>query len=412
VGSTKKDFIDTDETGFRTFKKTPEGQKLLDDTNLLMEDSKVGTHQNILHTANLKDELLPKRKTRGEKIKTRCFFAGPTHHLLCFRMLFMSFFSRLTELHEIIPIKVGMSCDAMGWNNLYAYMTTTGFFGFDADFTGFDSTISPLSMTIPIRIMQKIYDKLSTDPSEQREQLRTAREVIHSYIEGAHVLIGRYVIKLVGRMISGMPGTAPENSLILWTHFVVCWKQCMRENGHFSDATFLSFCQHAKLCIYGDDNDAIVHNDFKDIFTFEYVQQYFAKLGMVMSAANKIDNTSSVRHISELTFLKRDFKIKQNMCMGALPLDAIFKSIQWVREGSSYEFKGEWKKMGHPEQLEQNIVGCLPELARHGEEVYNQYVSKLRAEIKRNGFLFQPLMSWRDAMVTCGFSAISNSLQQ
>nr|USL85468.1 MAG: non-structural polyprotein [Avian associated calicivirus 1] len=397
----KRDYL-LELDGRRTFMPDDESQQILRDTNLLFQDSMYGTYQNIVHTANLKDELLPVRKTRGYDIKTRTFFAGPMHYLLVFRRLFSAGLARITEVHEKIPIKVGINPDAMGWTELYRYMTEVGMKGFDADFKGFDSTISPMLMSMPIRIWNYIYARLSVD-TKDLEHMKLARETIHAYIEGAHVLLGDQVMKLVGRQISGQPATAVDNSFCVWIMYVMAWKQCMRDNECYEDATFSSFCRHVRLAIYGDDNVCTVADDFLDLFTFSYVQAYFRRVGMEMSTADKEVDMADARSIEDLTFLKRTFVMKEGYCMGSLPIEACLKSVSWVHSSPAYTFTGEWPSSYEIELLQANVDGTMPELARNGEDVYNRYANEIRDQCASLGIELRPLPSWRDALAEHGY---------
>lgn len=357
------------------FRKTGHNSELArqieNHTALLIDDALMGTqHLNPFQPVP-KDEVVKMEKSYGENKKNRVFFSTHFPYLLAHRKFFQAAISRIMEHHENFPIKVGITTDRFGWTKMVDQLFEKGDQGFDSDFAAFDARI-PLAFLkeIPL-IYNEIYRRCDFN-GDWKPQDDIARLTLHKSLQGAFIIYSNLILKLDHGQMSGNPGTAIDNSLIVWILYFLIYKDLCLENGFVEDS-FEDFMKYVALIIFGDDNAASVAPEIRSWFHLENFIRKAADYGFDATPAKKDGEVIKLQNITELTFLKRGMKYERGMAFCPLDIKSISKMILWIKDSPAYLFDNNALRTSSNISLISEAIDMLwPELALHGEELYNE----------------------------------------
>jgi len=391
------------------FKKDKDSQRVLSDLNGTIEDAKRGTARIHPFTAYVKDEPLKLKKIYdAESMKTRMFFSGEFSHLLAYRKYYGAFLFRTTEIHPLIPPKVGISMNMEEWTSFTFSLLKISDKGFASDFAGFDSSV-PLKFLKRIpSIINAVYQRC--DPNWKLED-DLVRIILHLAMEGAFVLSGEKVFQLEQAQVSGNPGTATENSLIVWLLYFCIYKILALKNAPHL-ATYFWFRKLVSLFVYGDDNGCTIAPEIQSWFHFNSFKKYAAEFGFTVTDAAKAGgDIPDIIPIQEMTFLKRSFVEKDGIWLCPIEKASIGKMIHWIKDKPAYratektigkEHPFKFPISHHTAKIEDSIDMMWMELALHGKEWYHEQRDLLLKQAPGLGLELQP-PTWKEAAARLGY---------
>lgn len=365
-----------------------EGLELAKRLNTTMKSLRAGEPGVFPFIPSLKDELLPVAKTRGPNAKTRIFWIAPLDFVILHRRLFLTAISNIMELHNELPIKVGIAPNCHQWTKLFSGLAKLSDTGFDADFKNFDGGV-PFSFqrAIPI-IYSIIYNRTSTERPEKILRDNIARFALHQALEGPVVQVGKLLRKMDHGQMSGQPATAIDNSLIVWMLYYIVFCRAMRAAGRPELATYFTFRRHVALIIYGDDSACTISHDYLKLFNMEVFIGIALTMGFVATPANKTENVSESQPLETFTFLKRAFRRVGDQVYAPLSLASIIKSLEWVRMPTGYQYRGEWNVATNLEVIWNHIKIIFCEFAMHGPSTYEWALEKFFEQAATYGTSF------------------------
>lgn len=353
------------------FRKDEHSQHILSESDLMLADAKKGIAHDVPWVAYPKDEPLDFKKIYDlRNQKCRIFFSGPMSYQLAYRKAFGAALWRITELHNSIPVRVGINPTSLEWQSLAYQHLRISPNGFDSDMKNWDGTV-PLAFlqAVPV-VYNMIYKRTDANWMPSDDVMRTT---LHKPIEGATVVCYDKIFKLDQAMASGYPGTAIENSLINWMLFYCCWRRIMEKKAP-QHASFLEFMRHSCLSVYGDDNICSVASVLEPFFNFNTFQAEALKFGFVVTDALKTGGKCpDTKPLGELTFLKRSFDKQGFLYIPTLEEDSIWKTLNWVNSSPPYEYRGDFRTTKDHQVMSDSINALSTEVSLYGKVYYDQW---------------------------------------
>jgi len=401
-GKSKKDYLQFNEKNQKWyFKHDVASQQLSSKISQIVQDAKNNVEHLHPFIAYLKDEPLKLKKVTTKK-KTRLFFSGSFEYLVAFRMYFLSGMLRCMELYRSVPAKVGISNSMSDWHLLTSQLLKVSSFGFASDVENFDSSV-PEPFLKGTRLVHDVIYRETAEPGTDHIGDAKVRKVLHSAIEGAYVISRKSLYKLLQAQISGNPGTALENSWIMWALYALCWNDLAQVHDPMKYG-YTQFRKYVYLACYGDDNICSVSPD-APWFNFNTFKERAQHYGFKITDAAKVGgDVPDFVPVMDLEFLKRGFKKIQGWYVGPLELNSIAKSIMWIRQGAYKiteehipQLGGSWPVANDNDLISDSVDQAWAELALHGEDTYNTW----RRDIVKQAHNINVTISapsWKEAM--------------
>lgn len=371
----------------------------------VIQDAAAGIPHCAPFVSYVKDEPVKLKKIYDVR-KTRIFFSGPFEYLIAYRMYFLSAMLRLQELHATLPPKIGISSDRDSWNTLAYSMLAVGTHGFATDVANFDSSVPTAFMEGALKVWNSIYTACPSPGADTAKENAT-RDTLHRAVEGAHVICGNKLYKLTQAQVSGNPGTAMENSFVIWALYYIVWKRLAKIHAP-QFANYRSFRKNVALAIYGDDNICTVAPDCLPWFNYNSFAKEALTLGFHITDAAKIggDIPDSIP-LEKMEFLKRSFRKEQGYYCGPLAQTSLAKAVMWIHDTESYEVTKNHLEHGFPislnlTTLKDSLLNTMTEVALHGKKVYQEWIDMIVPEAGRIGVEFVP-PRWQAAMALKGY---------
>jgi hypothetical protein len=405
--NTKGDLLYQNQKNFQYyFKDAPAAQYVLSQTDLLIEDCKRGYPRAIPFIACLKDELTKTEKIYNKKTrKTRAFFIASFWYLLAYRKYYGTAIAVLTDLFRDIPIKIGIDAGSLDWQQLYEQMSAVSGVGVCMDAKGWDTCIPEEFLKELPGLYNTLYHECSL-PDQVTNEDAQVRITLHKPLEAPIVIAHKTVVRFKQGMMSGMPATAHDNSLINWILFYAVYLYLARRHAP-NLANWQSFCLFVYLFIYGDDSGATIHERIQAWFNFRTIQATMALFGFTMTGARKDGkDVPDLIPLEEMDFLKRSFRKEQGWVLGPLNIGSIQKSVAWTRQGSAYKIaKAEpYYQMFTDNSLSKEIVEAIfPDIAAHGAKVYYEKLALIKQQMNDRGVLVV-YPTWKDALSARGYN--------
>jgi len=296
-----------------------------------------------------------------------------------------------------------------GWNTLaYRLALKSIDNGMATDVANYDSSIMQEIIEELVGVYQTIYQRCSA-PGEDVLKGNRARATLHKAVEGAYVIARDKLYKLRQAMVSGCPGTAIENSFVIWALYAIIWKRLALRH-HPDVATYADFRSNVELAVYGDDNVATVKPGFS-WFNFNSFQQEAAKMGFTITDALKLGgDVPDYMPLSQLDFLQRGFEQRGSFYVGALTYKSLGKALHWVHGAKAYNVRtrhvpslgGAWPVSPDPTRAADAVNGLWPELALRGREEYEKIKQEVMLEAARLHLDVNP-PTFREASAMMGY---------
>jgi len=311
-----------------------------------------GLRIHAVFSANLKDEVVSKKKRRIDK--TRVFFSCPTEFLIVVRMTFLGFTRVVQRNWKTFHCVIGINCFSSQWHELYQELTK---FGVDhmiaGDFAGFDKKFSIAFQRWAFWIIKQICIESGNFTATHIQVM----ECIEADLTNPTVNWFGMIITLLGGEVSGHQLTTVFNCFCCVLYIMYCYAQKYPVSGFFENVVIFSL---------GDDHVVGVRETHLE-FNHTQIQSVLESAGVGYTMAEKERASQPFIHMNEVTFLKRKFIFSCELGKVIAPLDA--KSIIKML---TYHVKS--KTVSENSQLAQAMVSASIEAFFHGRDSF-EYLS-------------------------------------
>jgi len=275
----------------------------------------------------------------------------------------------MAQLHQCangeFPMYVGVNPESLAWTTMYKNFKKYEHRCSDADINNWDGHLTPQLMRAAMKVINNIYDD-----SDENKRLRTS---LGMQIVCAFVQILDVVIHTMRGQKSGSGITAEMNTLVHLILFLVLFYIAM-ENTGFDN--FACFRNHVVLAIYGDDI-LVAFSEALDITPGD-IYRLYEYYGWPVSAADKVSDVGAWKHIDEVQFLKRRFKLDHEfgeaLVYAAIEKSVINDLLHWMRVQDNPRA-----------QLYVNINEAMEFAYAHGKTYYDQIRSRVNAVLRAHG---------------------------
>lgn len=253
------------------------------------------------------------------------------------------------------------------WGQIYSSLSIMGDGRVvDLDYSKYDGSIGPLFFHLFLKDVQKYYA-----PCKDSDGDKIRAAIIHELQHSFHVLGNEIFMSHKGNK-SGSWLTDAFNSYV--NNYLI---RSAFYYSQFEEFDELEYDFNKCVCIYtyGDDVILAIHRTVQDWFSLDRLTSYIRKLGFNVTSADKSDNIC-YKPISESTFLKSGFEIRDQVVLAPLPITIIYREINWMKKCS---FKD-------PSIYSQRLLDALRFSVHHGRETFQEIYDYIIQHNKRFSF--------------------------
>jgi len=313
---------------------------------------------------NMKDELVSEKKIKNAKVRT--FECLPLEISLLTRKYFGVFMGAMQQHCVEEPISVGINPTSLDWTSLFQRLTK---FGEDSiiagDYANWDGKLMADVILKCVRAINQWYGD-----SEENQNARMALAI--SFIHTDILVLNTLVRKRSG-MPSGVPVTAPLNSLCNWFYILAAVVD-MLEQQDFETQTgekitpqFL--IDNMEIAVYGDDHAIALAAILRRYINFQKFVNYFKNIGITYTDSQKREHVDfEFENIFQITYLKRRFlrdAAAPRFIRAPLDLNSITDMIYWTKVSPAVPDMDVYKS---------RVKDFEDSLAQHEEATYDCYV--------------------------------------
>jgi len=349
----------------------PKFSVLIADINDFIQLAKLDVTPAVLFKDCMKGERIKAQKVIDGKV--RFINVLPKYLVVLYKMYYGFAIHVLAEGAPMNTILKGYDeKDSTYWTFVGKYLDVFGDNVGAGDYSGFDHHQSSSSVSFAFDLFDSFYPSASDTDKKVRKSLRSI--VLNQY----HAY-GSVVEKYTDGMPSGLPLTSEINCVTNLRLFLTAFLNIVD-----GDVTMLKEFPDIVHCFFlGDDNIFAVRQDYASKFTPQLIAETVAYEGHVYTDVNKGPAQAKLGSLSEASVLKRGFrKLSDGSYDAPLDLDTVLEMPMWTRDSADRVVIAG-----------QNIDTALRELSLHGENVFNEWLPKLR---KFSGVFWQPFCEdWR-----------------
>lgn len=349
---------------------TPQAKKVQGKVEEIIENAKKGIRMFHPYVDFPKDERRPIAK--ADAMKTRSISGCPLDYAIAVRMFFLDFSIFLMANRMSTKSCVGINPRSVEWDVLSRLLNRFRKL-VAGDFAGFDKKQIAEFLWALLDIINKWYDDGKTNA--------LVRRVLWSdVVNSIHLFDGDFV-QWTKSLPSGHPLTVIINSIIHEMYVQYCY--VLLHPLHLHGLQF--FHDFVEIQTYGDDGVYSISDVIIDWFNQVTISKAMASFGLTYTDENKSTNPLPFRSLSEVTFLKRGFRLDSGLgrYVAPLSLDTIMEMPYWTKDGPG------------PEAItEDNVNTALMELSLHGESVFEEYSEKIIAGCRTRMNWFPPASSY------------------
>ncbi|QNT09302.1 nonstructural protein [Hovenia dulcis-associated virus 1] len=346
----------------------PKLQQQVDD---MWDDWMQGKTHSIPWSHTLKIEALKLSKIPNGN--TRTFCVASTALLLNVRRLFGAFTTAM-KTNKITSFScLGVDANSKDWNDLYDNLRSTGALGADMDFFKFDRT------AVTWQLARKVCEAINAWYDDSVE-LQRARLIAFEDMIFAYGLINKHLTRKRRGNPSGNPLTTELNNSINYLMMCMVYLIIAKERSP-KDYRIEAWKKNVNMKAYGDDIIYTLHPSCVQWFCFKRLGEIYSAFGVPVTPADKSDDGITLRPLSELTFLKRNFRPYDHPTVkwqSALSQTSIRSMIQFYRlkpnNGTMYD------------AVRTNCMESLIESHHWGEEFFTKHLNKINAWMKANSY--------------------------
>jgi hypothetical protein len=323
----------------------------------IIENARAKKRMIHIYSDFLKDELRPKHKVH----KPRLVSCAPLPFTIAYRQLLLPMNAWFMSNRVNNGMAVGIN-PFQEWSRIvYRLQQSDDNPCYIAgDFKGFDTRIGSVFQYAISKIFRRILsDVTSNDPSygdaidilllEVFSSVHVANDVIYYWTSGQP---------------SGNPGTTIINCLVNRLLLRMCW---VVVNKH-DLASVSKFKINVKDIVYGDDNVISVSEEARSMFNPDSLALAMQEFNMEYTSESKDHSVSNFRHVTEVSFLKRDFVWDPELGIYVAPLDIDTVTFMMYYHNKSKDFKL---------NIQMTFESLLDELSLHEQHIYEEYYSTL-----------------------------------
>jgi hypothetical protein len=247
------------------------------------------------------------------------------------------------------------------------------------DFSGYDNSQSCQLLTAVIKVLKILC--AFEDP-----QLNTAIDAVGVSLSQPRYLTGNKVYEQDHGLPSGNPLTSIMNSIFGLIAFRLVWMDCTYHMYPTRTLSMKGFEENVRVEMYGDDNILNIAEDVIDVFNQKTIMKHAPSKGLVYTCEDKTNlNPPAYRKITEISFLKREFRYEPALdrIVAPLDLDTVLEMSYFTKRGGS-----------ELAITTDNVINSLRELSLHGREVYNAYAPQLVSAAAELYGADIPLLTW------------------
>ena len=309
----------------------------------------------------LKDETRPIAKAKVGK--TRLFTAAPFDTVYLGRKYFGKFKEAWQKNRTKLFHSVGINPVSPDWTMLALDLLAKGSDFSDADFSSYDGRLRSDFMRTAGRI---VINTIATQCPENKDIMETLWD---EYVETFHV--SGHTIQLIKHgNPSGNPMTTVVNCIV---NLLYHWYAYIKISG---EESLNHFSNNVGFTCFGDDV-VFCSNEEKTGYAFSKVAVIMRELGQEYTTAQKDGIEKDTRNISEVTFLKRQFKKEGQIYLAPLDTESIEQQFNYTYIG--YNDTNTMKT-----QLDE---ACI-EASLHGRDYYNTFRKALNTSIGQDAELY------------------------
>jgi len=310
--------------------------------------------------SHLKDE--PRSRKKIEAAKTRVFTGAQFALTILIRQYFLPIVVELLEQPFVSEMCVGQNPHGKFWKDLYDHITqhSGGENCIDLDHPHYDKWV-PLVATITA--WNDVLIRLAGWYGYAEEHLRVMR-AMSTDVTIPLICYWLDFFMPYGSNPSGQSLTTIINSIINSLLWRIAYLRC-----GYDPKTFQ---RYVALQTYGDDCLAEVSPE-RPKFNFIGVANAIGEIGPRPTPGRKEMGDYDYTDVSEVTFLKRSFDVRDGVVYAPLDKKSIFKSLCVHLPSKSIEVE---------DQMAAAIISAQMEMVAYGPEVYYDFVRKIRDVLK------------------------------
>lgn len=283
--------------------------EIMDRVYEMIDIYKTGKRVNPNFCAHLKDEPVSFKKAKIGK--TRVFTGAPFDWCIVVRKYLLSFTRLLQNNRYAFEAGPGTVAQSLEWQEMYDYVVKHGLDRIVAgDYKAFDKKMSPKEIIGAFEVIIHICEISGNYTHEDITVIRgIAEDTAFAVVD-----FNGDLVQLFGSNPSGNPLTVILNGIVNSLRMRYVYRLLNPEQ------TVHDFAEKVSLMTYGDDNIMSVH-DSADWFNHTKISETFASLNIIYTMADKEAESIPFIHIKDASFLKRVWRLDDNLgCMMA-PLD-------------------------------------------------------------------------------------------
>ncbi len=343
-------------------------RKLRKDVELVLEKAKKGQRSEVYFVDFLKDETRPIPKVEANK--TRLVSCSPLHYTIALRMLTQDFVRWFMFNNVVNGSAVGVDAWGHDWTRLANFLrlsTGRGNNTIAGDFSNYDGSLYRHLMLLVQEIIQRYYSQNPSLPKWYPLVLSVLFEEImnpfHLYKNSVYLIESGMPS---GHSLTTIMNTIINNLLIRYAILLCVLGEQQVKPGEIIEL-LAEVEDHVSIVCYGDDNVITLDDDVVPIVDQTKLTHAFAKMGFNYTDDSKSSDSHSVRHFSEITFLRRYFVREGQQFIAPLEMEVIEDMLRWTKRVRSREIE------------EANVETALREASLHGETAYKNFALELRS---------------------------------
>lgn len=285
-----------------------------DRVDAMLERYKNGQRAMPIFIGHLKDEALKLLKVLAGK--TRNFSGGPATWCFLVRKYLLPLVRVMQNNKYVFETAPGTNATSAEWDQIYHYLTA---FGTDrivaGDYSKFDKRMSAQWILAAF----KVFDNILRAAGWSREDRLVVSCIGYDTAFPLTDFNGD-LVEFWGSNPSGHPLTVIVNGMVNSLYVRYSWR--------LAGNPLESFKLHVHLMTYGDDNIMGIHKSITN-FNHTVLVEKLATIGVVYTMADKEAESVPFVNISEVSFLKRTWRMDETIGHHVAPLehDSIAKML-------------------------------------------------------------------------------------
>lgn len=301
----------------------PEGvratSEVMDRVQIVLERYRRGERFMPVFTGHLKDEATKFSKIEAKK--TRVFTGAPFDWSFVVRKYLLSFVRVMQRNKFIFEAAPGTNAQSLEWETIYNHVTK---FGNDrmvaGDYAAFDKSMPPCMILAAFDVIRRVCAAAGYSSEDLLVLQCIAEDTAYPLVD-----FNGDLVEFFGSNPSGHPLTVIINCLANSLYIRYCWVVLSPEKN------CLEFQRHVALMTYGDDNLMGI-SKAAPFFNHTSIQGVLMSVGVKYTMADKEAESVPYIHISEVSFLKREWRWDEDVGAFLAPLEeaSIGKSLTRV----------------------------------------------------------------------------------